>query len=138
MEFNWNQQPVPSSDKSHGYDSDEEVLDYDDEDDDVYTSEDDDGGGFSSQRAKKKEEPRDHLDPNSYSWSLMNYTISKLVLNNMQTFLPEVGFELSGKFVEHIMSCLKLKVLLTHLNFRIFIWNMKLCSQQPMKNWLFS
>ena len=49
---------------------------------------------FSSKR--KKSEPRDHLDHESYSWSLMNYTISKLVLHNLQTFLPDVGFELAG------------------------------------------
>lgn len=49
---------------------------------------------FSSKR--KKTEPRDHLDHESYSWSLMNYTISKLVLHNLQTFLPDVGFELAG------------------------------------------
>ncbi|XP_068740234.1 dmX-like protein 2 [Montipora capricornis] len=48
---------------------------------------------FSSKR--KKREPRDHLDYESYSWCLMNYTISKLVLHNMQTFLPDVGFELT-------------------------------------------
>ena len=49
---------------------------------------------FSSK--KKKTEPRDHLDHESYGWSLMNYTISKLVLHNLQTFLPDVGFELTG------------------------------------------
>ena len=26
----------------------------------------------------------------------MNYTISKLVLHNLQAFLPDVGFELTG------------------------------------------
>ena len=91
-----------ASDKSFDYDSDDDVLEYDDDDDDdddMFTSEDEGGDGFTSQRIKKKDEPRDHLDPDSYSWSLMNYTISKLVLSSLQTFLPEVGFELSGEFV---------------------------------------
>ena len=50
----------------------------------------------SRQNGRKKIEPTDHLDHDSYSWCLMNYTISKLVLHNLQTFLPDVGFELTG------------------------------------------
>ena len=48
------------------------------------------------QQERKSAEPRDHLEHESYSWSLMNYAISKLVLHNLQTFLPDVGFELTG------------------------------------------
>ncbi|CAC5419373.1 DMXL [Mytilus coruscus] len=35
-----------------------------------------------------------HTDPNSYSWCLIRYTIVKLVLNNLLSFLPLIGIEL--------------------------------------------
>ena len=82
-----------------------------DSEDDVSESDDDDPFGsdpesdldcFSSKR-KKKTEPKDHLDHESYGWCLMNYTISKLVLHNLQTFLPDVGFELTGTFLKFFL-----------------------------------
>ena len=85
-------------DKSYGYDSDDDVLVSDDEE---YVSEEE-NDGFLSHRVKRKDEPRDHLDPDSYSWSVMNYTLSKLVLSNLQAFLPEVGFELSGELLGRV------------------------------------
>ena len=50
----------------------------------------------SRQNGRKKIEPTDHLDHDSYSWCLRNYTICQLVVHNLQTFLPDVGFELTG------------------------------------------
>ncbi|CAH1797131.1 unnamed protein product [Owenia fusiformis] len=35
-----------------------------------------------------------HSDPTSYSWCLLRYAIMKYVLNNMKTFLPQVGLEI--------------------------------------------
>ncbi|XP_052793147.1 dmX-like protein 2 isoform X3 [Mya arenaria] len=35
-----------------------------------------------------------HSDPNSYAWSLLRYTIVKLVFRNLSTFLPQIGVEL--------------------------------------------
>ena len=41
----------------------------------------------SRQNGRKKMEPTDHLDHDSYSWCLRNYTICKLVVHNLQTGL---------------------------------------------------
>lgn len=76
------------------YDSEDEVSES--EDDDSFESDHESDHDYFSSRRKKKMEPTDHLDHDSYSWCLMNYTISKLVLHNLQTFLPDVGFELTG------------------------------------------
>ena len=76
------------------YDSEDEVSES--EDDDSFESDHESDHDYFSSRRKKKIEPTDHLDHDSYSWCLMNYTISKLVLHNLQTFLPDVGFELTG------------------------------------------
>ncbi|XP_056021522.1 dmX-like protein 2 isoform X2 [Ostrea edulis] len=35
-----------------------------------------------------------HTDPTSYSWSLLRYSLIKLVLHNLNTFLPHVGIDL--------------------------------------------
>ncbi|KAJ8305006.1 hypothetical protein KUTeg_018589 [Tegillarca granosa] len=35
-----------------------------------------------------------HTDPTSYSWCLIRYSVVKLVLHNLQAFLPQVGIEL--------------------------------------------
>ena len=51
---------------------------------------------ISRQNRRKKIEPTDHLDHDSYSGCLRNYTICKLVVHKLQTFLPDVGFELTG------------------------------------------
>ena len=76
------------------YDSEDDVSESEDED--PFESDPDSDHDYFSAKKKKKTEPIDHLDHESYSWYLMNYTISKLVLHNLQTFLPDVGFELTG------------------------------------------
>lgn len=38
----------------------------------------------------------EHLDPNSYSWSIMRYAVVKYIHHTMTTFLPEVGIEVAG------------------------------------------
>ena len=76
------------------YDSEDEVSESEDED--PFESDHESDHDYFSSKRKKKIEPTDHLDHDSYGWCLMNYTISKLVLHNLQTFLPDVGFELTG------------------------------------------
>ena len=46
---------------------------------------------------EKKVKPLDHLDPKSFTWKLMNYAVSTLVCHNINTFLTDVGLEVSGK-----------------------------------------
>ena len=77
------------------YDSEDDASDS--EDDDLFESDAESDLEYFSTRRRKKTEARDHLDPESYGWCLMNYTIGKLVLTNLQSFLPDVGFELTGK-----------------------------------------
>ena len=79
-------------DKNYDSDEDEGESSGDDE----YESEGEDEYGFPLFRTKKSTEPRDHLDHTSYGWSLMNYSISKLALTDLQGFLPDIGFELTG------------------------------------------
>ena len=90
-------QPAHVGDKTQKqYDSEEEFEESSDEEEE-YETEGEDEHGFPTFRRKRKQEDRDHLDPDSYSWSLINYTVSKLVLHNLQAFLPDVGFELTGR-----------------------------------------
>lgn len=77
------------------YDSEDDASDS--EDDDLFESDAESDLEYFSTKRRKKTEARDHLDPESYGWCLMNYTIGKLVLTNLQSFLPDVGFELTGK-----------------------------------------
>ena len=79
------------------YDSEDDASDSEDDDEIFESDAESDHDVFSSKR-RKKTEPKDHLDHESYSWCLMNYTIGKLVLHNLQAFLPDVGFELTGLF----------------------------------------
>ncbi|KAK3717892.1 hypothetical protein QZH41_014895, partial [Actinostola sp. cb2023] len=85
--------PHLSSNVGKNYDSDEDEGDS--SDDEEYESEGEDEYGFPLFRTKKSTAPRDHLDHTSYGWSLMNYSISKLALNDLQKFLPDIGFELT-------------------------------------------
>ncbi len=78
------------------YNSEDDVTDSEEEDDDIFESDTESEQDIFSSKKKKKTEPEDHLDHESYSWCLMNYTIGKLVLHNLQAFLPDVGFELTG------------------------------------------
>ncbi|KAJ7385421.1 DmX-like protein 1 [Desmophyllum pertusum] len=75
------------------YDSEDDGSDS--EDDEFYESDAESDHDYFSSKRKKKTEPRDHFDHESYGWCLMNYTIGKLVLHNLQAFLPDVGFELT-------------------------------------------
>nr|XP_022328939.1 dmX-like protein 2 isoform X8 [Crassostrea virginica] len=68
------------------YDS-EDSLSSEDESDD----ESDDGSKFSSSAMSAVQQ---HTDPTSYSWSLIRYSVVKLVLHNLNTFLPHVGIDL--------------------------------------------
>lgn len=79
------------------YDSEDDVTDSEEEEEFFESDAESDHDYFSSKK-KKKSEPKDHLDHESYGWCLMNYTIAKLVLHNLQTFLPDVGFELTGVY----------------------------------------
>lgn len=44
-----------------------------------------------------------HTDPTSYSWSLIRYSVVKLVLHNLNTFLPHVGIDLPGETELHVL-----------------------------------
>ncbi|VDI15898.1 Hypothetical predicted protein [Mytilus galloprovincialis] len=74
------------------YDS-EESLSSEEED----LSEEEDEDDDTSMRPKTlnfSAAVQQHTDPNSYSWCLIRYTIVKLVLNNLLSFLPLIGIEL--------------------------------------------
>lgn len=86
------------------YDSEDDASDSED-DDEIFESDVESDHDYFSSKRKKKTEPKDHLDHESYSWCLMNYTIGKLVLHNMQAFLPDVGFELTGLFSWPNITC---------------------------------
>lgn len=66
------------------YDS-EDSLSSEDESDEEF----DDGLNSSAMSAVQQ-----HTDPTSYSWSLIRYSVIKLVLHNLNTFLPQVGIDL--------------------------------------------
>lgn len=88
------------------YDSEDDASDSEDDDDDeIFESDVESDHDYFSSKRKKKTEPKGHLDHESYSWCLMNYTIGKLVLHNMQAFLPDVGFELTGLFSWPNITC---------------------------------
>lgn len=80
------------------YDSEDDASDSEDDDDEIFESDTESDHDYFSSKRRKKTEPKNHLDHESYSWCLMNYTIGKLVLHNLQAFLPDVGFELTGLF----------------------------------------
>ncbi|XP_052099551.1 dmX-like protein 2 isoform X2 [Mytilus californianus] len=74
-------------DSEESLSSEEEDFDNDDEEnEDDDTSMRPDTLNFSA--------VQQHTDPNSYSWCLIRYTIVKLVLNNLLSFLPVIGIEL--------------------------------------------
>lgn len=73
------------------YDS-EESLSSEEED---IIEEDEDEDNISNGPSKPNlTAAQQHTDPNSYAWCLIRYTIVKLVLNNLLTFLPQIGIEL--------------------------------------------
>jgi len=80
------------------YDSEDDASDSEDDDDEIFESDAESDHDYFSSKRRKKTEPQNHLDHESYSWCLMNYTIGNLVLHNLQAFLPDVGFELTGLF----------------------------------------
>lgn len=69
------------------YDSDMASSDSEDEEED---------GIVASRVKKKREKPRDHLDLNSFSWTLMNYAISASICLDLHRFLADVGLEVTG------------------------------------------
>ncbi|XP_014674853.1 PREDICTED: dmX-like protein 1 [Priapulus caudatus] len=73
--------------KEIDYDSDESLPSSDSEPEE----EDDDKLGMD----QPKVECCEHSDPNSYSWCLMRFAIVKLVLRNLERFLPIPGLDLT-------------------------------------------
>ncbi|XP_060116311.1 dmX-like protein 2 isoform X3 [Heteronotia binoei] len=70
---------LPLSDSGVIYDSDESIH-----------SEDEDEDAFLSDT-----QILEHKDPNSYSWALIHLAMVKLALNNIKTFFPITGLEIS-------------------------------------------
>ncbi|KAK3098460.1 hypothetical protein FSP39_019692 [Pinctada imbricata] len=77
--------PFPSSDAHFSYDSEESLSSEEEED-----SEEE----LTRPNTLPLSAVQQHTDPTSYSWSLIRYTVVKLVLHNLNTFLPVVGVEL--------------------------------------------
>ena len=87
-------QPKEDAKKPYHFDSEGSLSSDSEESDDAF---EDEAGRTIVKMKKKKMKPLDHLDPKSFSWKLMNYTISALVCNDMSIFLADVGLEISGK-----------------------------------------
>ena len=85
-------QPKVDLRKAFSYDSEASISSESEESDDAY--EDDER---VVKMKEKKVKPLDHLDPKSFTWKLMNYAVSTLVCHNINTFLADVGLEVSGK-----------------------------------------
>lgn len=45
-----------------------------------------------------------HSDPSSYAWCIIRYTAVKLILNNLSSFLPQIGIELQGIYCIYIVA----------------------------------
>ncbi len=61
----------------------------------------------------------EHLDPNSYSWCLMRYSIVKYIHHSLRTFLPHIGIELPGEWIVllTLQVCSNWPISCHHINF---------------------
>nr|KAG5690690.1 hypothetical protein BaRGS_013476 [Batillaria attramentaria] len=84
---------VPSSSSIISYDSDDS-MDSDQVDGDDPLTDDEEEESFRP-RSLLLAGQQEHCDPSSYSWCLMRFAIMRSVLNNLRTFLPQVGIEIS-------------------------------------------
>lgn len=84
------------------YDSDDETADEasdevtDEAADDVYEDDGSDDGGADEARYDKE-----HLDPHSYSWTLMRLAIVVHVLRSMNQFVTLLGYDPTGQLQGH-------------------------------------
>ncbi|GFO28212.1 Dmx-like protein 2 [Plakobranchus ocellatus] len=93
---------VPSAETILDYDSDDSFAsdddissddeDYDDEDDDITQDKKITRPTSLMKQAKSNVE---HTDPGSYSWCIIRYAVIKSVIANLNTFLPQIGIELT-------------------------------------------
>lgn len=79
-----------------GYDSDTSLSDEDEEAEEEENQDNEDDNIWTSGRPTTLglSPMQQHNDPNSYSWCLIRYAIVRLVLHNLQNFLPLVSMEL--------------------------------------------
>ncbi|XP_035825075.1 dmX-like protein 2 [Aplysia californica] len=88
---------VASSETIIDYDSDDSFVSEDLSDEDLSDEDDDDDPTFRTRPKSLARQPpnTEHTDSNSYSWSIIRFAVIKSVRENINTFLPQIGIELT-------------------------------------------
>ncbi|XP_033750320.1 dmX-like protein 2 [Pecten maximus] len=76
-----------SSEKEFHYDSEESLSD----EDEPFDDDDDD---YLRPKTLPLASTQQSTDPTSYSWALIRFCVVKVILHNLQVFLPQIGIEL--------------------------------------------